>query len=103
VCHEVPHQADFDLSHSFNQASEVASGWFTNGSCIPFTPASTPCTLGNYVSYAINVSCAADAAAGIKFAQQYNIRLVIKNTGHEYVLEHWHLPVTTVRKQLNLD
>lgn len=37
------------------------------------------------MDYTINVSSAADVVAGVKFAQNKNIRLVIKNTGHEYV------------------
>lgn len=56
---------------------------FQNTSCIPFTPQSLPCTLGNYAVYSINVSSAEDIAAGLKFAEENNIRLVIKNTGHE--------------------
>jgi hypothetical protein len=52
-------------------------------SCDPYTPETTPCTLGNYVDYSINVTSAADVATGLKFAQDKNIRLVIKNTGHE--------------------
>lgn len=35
------------------------------------------------MDYAINITGAEDAAAGLKFAQKNNIRLVIKNTGHE--------------------
>lgn len=38
---------------------------------------------GNYVDYAIEVTKAEDAIAGVKFAQDKNIRVVIKNTGHE--------------------
>lgn len=56
---------------------------FQNQSCDPFTPTDQPCELGNYVSYSINVTEAADVVAGIKFAAEKNIRLVIKNTGHE--------------------
>lgn len=40
---------------------------------------------GNIAEYSINVTNADDVAAGVKFAQEKNIRLVIKNTGHEYV------------------
>ena len=36
-------------------------------------------------SYAINVDSAATVAAGLKFAQERNIRLSIKNTGHDYI------------------
>ena len=35
------------------------------------------------LSVAVNVSCASDVSAGIAFATQHNIRLVIRNTGHE--------------------
>jgi hypothetical protein len=55
-----------------------------NYSCVPFTPSSQTCELGNYASYSINVTGADDVIAGIKFARENNIRLVIKNTGHEY-------------------
>lgn len=58
--------------------------YFANQSCDPFTSESQACVLGNYVSYAVNVSCAADAAAALSFAQRNNIRLVVRNTGHEY-------------------
>jgi hypothetical protein len=56
---------------------------FQNKSCDPFTPENTPCLLGNYVDYSINVTNENDVAAGLKFAQEKNVRLVIKNTGHE--------------------
>lgn len=41
--------------------------------------------MGNYVQYAVNVSSPADIAATIRFSEQRNIRLVIRNTGHDYV------------------
>jgi hypothetical protein len=49
--------------------------------------------MGNYVAYAINVSTWEDVAAGVKFAQQNNIRLVIKNSGHEFVS---HIPAVSI-------
>ena len=57
--------------------------YFANDSCDPFTPVSKPCLLGNYVSYAVNVSSASDVAAAVTFANQNNVRLVVRNTGHE--------------------
>lgn len=60
--------------------------WFANQSCDPFVTKSKPCTLGNYVSYAVKVSSARDVATAIRFANNYNIRLVVRNTAHEYVL-----------------
>jgi hypothetical protein len=54
-----------------------------NNSCNPITSRSSPCLQGNYVDYAIEVHDSSDVVAGVKFAQGNNIRLVIKNTGHE--------------------
>ncbi len=58
--------------------------FFANQSCDPFTPESQPCVLGNYVTYAVNVSSTAHVAAALSFATKNNIRVVVRNTGHEY-------------------
>ncbi len=57
--------------------------YWLNNSCSPFG-ASTTCTLGNSAVYAIDVDGADTVAAGLKFARKNNIRLSIKNTGHDY-------------------
>lgn len=59
--------------------------FFANQSCDAFTPQDRPCELGNYVRYAVNASGPADVQATIAFAAQKNIRLVIRNTGHDYL------------------
>ncbi|KAJ3341175.1 hypothetical protein HDU93_005584 [Gonapodya sp. JEL0774] len=59
--------------------------FFANQSCDPFYPRTTQCTLGNYVVYAVNASCADEIRATILFARKYQIRLVIRNTGHDYL------------------
>ena len=64
-------------------SSSVMAPFFANQSCDPYTPESQPCTLGNYVDYAINVTKPSDIAKGIAFATKNNIRLVVRNTGHE--------------------
>lgn len=56
-----------------------------NETCDPFTPESEPCMLGNMVVYSVNASAPSDFSATIAFAKAKNIRLVIRNTGHEYV------------------
>ncbi|UKZ76210.1 hypothetical protein TrVFT333_003907 [Trichoderma virens FT-333] len=68
----------------YGSSSSVMAPLFANASCDPFQPADTPCTLGNYVRYAVNVSTAAHVSATLKFAAQRNIRFVIRNTGHDY-------------------
>ncbi|THW92610.1 FAD binding domain protein [Aureobasidium pullulans] len=68
-----------------DSSSSVQAAIFANASCDPFTPRSTPCLLGNYVSYAVNVTGPTDIAATIRFADKNNVRLVVRNTGHDYM------------------
>jgi hypothetical protein len=68
---------------SFDSSSSIVAPYFQNQSCDPFTPQSSPCNVGTYPSYAIKVTKASDAVAGMIFAELNNVRLVIKNTGHE--------------------
>ncbi|KAL8845786.1 MAG: hypothetical protein Q9221_009076 [Calogaya cf. arnoldii] len=58
--------------------------FFTNQSCDPYLPRTSPCTIGNYVNYAVNVSEPTDIVKGLAFATEHKIRLVIRNTGHDY-------------------
>ncbi|KDN68227.1 hypothetical protein CSUB01_11243 [Colletotrichum sublineola] len=93
VCH-VPtysHEACEDLCRRWNTANtmtslpaEIMSPWFQNQSCVPFTNQSTSCGLGNYASYSINISSVQDIMAGLAFAKKKNVRLVIKNSGHDF-------------------
>jgi hypothetical protein len=67
----------------------MAPDW-QNNSCSPIPPfantnGSGSCTLGNLAHYAINISEADAVIAGIRFARERNIRLTIKNTGHDYL------------------
>ena len=86
---------------SFPYSAEFMAPYFQNQSCDPYTPREKPCTIGNYADYAINVTSAHDAAAGLKFAQKHNIRVVIKNTGHECVFlslpftPHFFFPISS--------
>ncbi|PHH87092.1 hypothetical protein CDD83_9326 [Cordyceps sp. RAO-2017] len=57
---------------------------FANQSCDPFQPRSSPCTLGNYVRYAVDARSPRDIAATLAFARKHDIRFVIRNTGHDF-------------------
>lgn len=61
----------------------VMGQYFQNNSCSPFLAPKATCSLGNLAQYAINVSDASDVVAGIKFARAENVRLIVKNTGHD--------------------
>ncbi|KAI0197877.1 FAD-binding domain-containing protein [Astrocystis sublimbata] len=71
-------------THIFSPGDFVAP-YFQNQTCDPYTPTDKPCTLGNYPPYSINVTTAADVIAGLRFAQKHNVRLVIKNTGQDFL------------------
>ncbi|KAI0459092.1 FAD-binding domain-containing protein [Xylaria acuta] len=42
------------------------------------------CTLGNMPSYVVNATSTAQIAKAVKFAAEHNLRLRIKNSGHDY-------------------
>lgn len=52
--------------------------YFLNQSCDPFLPRSADCVIGSYVQYSVNVGDASDISAGIQFANDNNIRLIIR-------------------------
>lgn len=64
---------------------------YANASCSPWAPRDEACKVGAYVSYAVNVSTAEDVVTTIGFAKLHNIRLVVRNTGHEYARPTPHL------------
>lgn len=70
--------------HELTTHSTMAAFW-ANMSCDPFTARDAPCSIGTYVQYAVKATGADDYRKTIAFAKQNNIRLVIRNTGHDYL------------------
>ncbi|KAL0565738.1 hypothetical protein V5O48_016281 [Marasmius crinis-equi] len=58
---------------------------FLNKSCDPFDSRETPCRIGAYVQYAVNVSSPNHVIETVRFVKKHNIRFVVKNTGHDYM------------------
>ncbi|KAI0455318.1 putative FAD-dependent isoamyl alcohol oxidase [Xylaria acuta] len=97
VCHTLPFAAfDTDacsaLKSTWSQSetyelkpAEIMNAYYQNQSCDPFTDSSKPCELGNYAAYSINVTGPDDVIAAINFADEQNVRLVVKSTGHDYL------------------
>ncbi|GAB1730145.1 hypothetical protein NU195Hw_g7452t1 [Hortaea werneckii] len=67
-----------------DSSSSITAPFFANRSCDPFQAGQLPCVVGTYIQYAIDVATAKHVQAGIKFASEHNIRLVVRNTGHDY-------------------
>lgn len=70
--------------HDKTSHSPMAA-FFANESCDPFTDRAAQCVVGSYVQYAVNASGASDYVETLAFAKERNIRLVIRNTGHDYL------------------
>ncbi|KAK8017194.1 hypothetical protein PG991_008270 [Apiospora marii] len=103
VCHDAPYNRydaeacanlqktfDFPTLARMEVPGEFMDMSFKNYSCDAFAPRSAPYGLGNHASYVIDVSEDADAArqsiqAALEFVRRHNIRLVVKNTGHDYL------------------
>ncbi|PYH93079.1 FAD-binding domain-containing protein [Aspergillus ellipticus CBS 707.79] len=83
VCDEFREEWNVPEIH-YQSSSSVMAPWFANGSCDPFHPIPKPCTLGNYISYAVNVSHPGHISRALAFVTAHNLRLVIRNTGHDY-------------------
>lgn len=58
---------------------------FEGRSCLPTgSNITSSCTIGGYSSYAVNVSNVAQVQLAVNFARNANLRLVVKNTGHDF-------------------
>ncbi|KAL9946053.1 hypothetical protein D7B24_000603 [Verticillium nonalfalfae] len=84
ACAQLQSQWTNPLTH-IPSSSSVMQTYFANQSCDPFTDRAKPCTLGNYVSYAVDVECSSDVARALKFAKANNLRVVVRNTGHDFL------------------
>ena len=58
--------------------------YWTNDTCLP-TQTPVSCTAGYYPDYVIMAQKKEHIKAGIDFARNNNIRLVIRNTGHDFL------------------
>ncbi|KAF3766642.1 6-hydroxy-D-nicotine oxidase [Cryphonectria parasitica EP155] len=84
LCNDLASEWTYSPVH-INSSSSVQAPIFANASCDPFTSEGSPCLFGNYVRYAVKAMGADDIAATIRFAEKHNIRLVIRNTAHDYM------------------
>ncbi|KAF4449047.1 hypothetical protein F53441_7697 [Fusarium austroafricanum] len=71
----------YDL-HTQNPVS-VIYDQYSNWTCLP--DAKYPCSASGYPAYVVNVTKPGHIKIGIDFARENNIRLIVKNTGHDYM------------------
>lgn len=73
----------FPATH-IDSSSSIMASFFANQSCDPFLPQDSQCVIGSYVQYAVNATDASDVQRTIDFVTKNNIRLTVRNTGHDY-------------------
>lgn len=84
ACEQLRSVWDYPETHLVTSSSPMAP-FYANVSCDPYTPREAQCIIGTYVRYAVNATSAEDYRLTFAFAQEHNIRLVIRNTGHDYL------------------
>ncbi|KAK7961172.1 hypothetical protein PG988_012386 [Apiospora saccharicola] len=90
ACAELQKTFDFPKLARMEVPGEFMDMSIKDYSCDAFAPRSAPCSLGNHASYAIDASKEEDAAVksiqvALEFVRRHNIRLVVKNTGQDYL------------------
>ncbi|KPM38467.1 hypothetical protein AK830_g8098 [Neonectria ditissima] len=92
ACKEVLDHWGTDEFHSDDPVSVSAIEWMEGG-CDPIYPNGTVflansgedgkvCSRRGYPAYVVNATAAADVQAAVRFAQDKNVRVTVKNTGH---------------------
>ncbi|KAH7021908.1 isoamyl alcohol oxidase [Ilyonectria destructans] len=69
---------------TINQQALLIWKYWTNVTCLPTDDPTSPCTLGFYGVYVIEAKTRHHIASGVKFARRNNLRLAIRNTGHDF-------------------
>lgn len=74
-------------THRTDDPTSIITELYENSTCLP--PAiwpeadTTNCTLGSYPPYSVNVSNVAKIQLAINLTRTLDLRLVVKNTGHD--------------------
>ncbi|EEQ31308.1 hypothetical protein McanMca71_004577 [Microsporum canis] len=73
-----------DPATHISSSSSLMSPFFANASCDPFLSTNAQCVVGTYVQYAVAATNTDDFKKTIAFAKDRNLRLVVRNTGHDF-------------------
>ena len=79
-----------DEINNMEDPTSMMSPVFEGLTCLPPSLADATvgqgvnCTIGGYPYYVINASDVRDVQLGVNFARNTGIRLVVKNTGHDF-------------------
>ncbi|KAF9578653.1 hypothetical protein BGW38_005446 [Lunasporangiospora selenospora] len=84
-CEEIVKGYHKDTWRSLQPGAVMSANWetFRGEGCLLNQTA--PCTQGEVPLYTVKALSVADVETTIRFASKHNIRLVVKNTGHDYL------------------
>ncbi|KAI1766950.1 FAD-binding domain-containing protein [Hypoxylon sp. FL1150] len=79
------HWSDDSFIHT-NDPTSINAILFEGTSCVPHTvnPYASSCLIGAYPAMSVNVSTVSQVQLAINMARTLNLRLVVKNTGHDF-------------------
>ncbi|KAF2265995.1 FAD binding domain-containing protein [Lojkania enalia] len=67
-----------------NDPTSITSQWSSGYSCVPTSDPNSTCTQGGWPVYVVKASNVRHVQLGVNFARNRNIRVVIKNGGHDF-------------------
>ncbi|CAI6232812.1 unnamed protein product [Periconia digitata] len=67
-----------------NHPISVCSQWATGDACVPTSSPNSTCSQGGYPVYVVNATTVRHVQMAVNFARNKNIRVVVKNSGHDY-------------------
>jgi hypothetical protein len=72
---------------ALSEADPTSNMWpfYQGRTCLPRLNPNTTCDIGSYPAYVVNISTVAQIQIALNLARNTNLRLVIKNTGHDYL------------------
>ncbi|KAL2173111.1 uncharacterized protein P884DRAFT_252640 [Thermothelomyces heterothallicus CBS 202.75] len=65
--------------------TSVMSPLFQGETCMPQNGNTSQCTLGGFPAYAVKATSVYQIQLAVNFARSLNLRLVVKNTGHDFL------------------
>lgn len=63
----------------------IDTPWWGGFGCNAYPSTNTTCQLDNFPNYVVAAKNAQHVSAAVKFAAEHNVRLCVKNTGHDYL------------------
>ncbi|KAF2731486.1 FAD binding domain-containing protein, partial [Polyplosphaeria fusca] len=84
VCANLRRQWAMNTAFHANDPISITSQWSSGYSCVPTADPTSNCTQGGWPVYVVQASTVRHVQLAVNFARNRNLRLVIKNSGHDF-------------------